>query len=77
MVGKKEGRKAGQIETKVLTPGRLETHWLAYVRYYVKISGPMRVQLVSGVTKGITGKLAWPKGRRQISGNHEGWKGAI
>ena len=50
------GRETGtleEVEVQVLTPGRLGIHWLAQVGAYLAVSGPLGVQLVPGVDKGI------------------------
>ena len=54
------GREAERMEkekAQVLTPGRLGTHWLRQVSDYPEAAGPLGVELVPGVEKGLCIRL--------------------
>ena len=62
------GRTAGKLKgskVKVLTPGRLGTQLVAQVGAYLAVSGPMGVQLVSELDKGILEKFGLAKGNKE------------
>ena len=53
------GREAGRlekVEVEVMPPGGLRSQWLTQVCAYMPASGPLGVQLVPGVDKGLCGK---------------------